>query len=238
MNPDLGFEPLSRQTVSAQIRDQLLRRITTGELAPGTPVPSERALSEQFEVARTSVREAMQGLVSLGVVERRGNRSYVAEHLPEVDVGANNDRRGFITELFETRRVLEVPIFCKATERADDDDRTAVAAVGSRFDRAMPIVDFRRLDREFHTTIAAACANPLLIEVYGKVLDRLFRSTTFDALLSSERNRPEVGQIVAESVDAHERLTAAFLARDVDAMAVAATDHLGDVEHRMVADLL
>ena len=73
------FEPLARETLSAQIRDQLLERILSGALAPGVRVPSERDLSEQFRVARTSVREAMQGLLSLGVIERRGNRSYVVE---------------------------------------------------------------------------------------------------------------------------------------------------------------
>ena len=46
------------------------------------PIPSERDLAEQFRVARTSVREAIQGLLSLGVIERRGNRSFVVEHLP------------------------------------------------------------------------------------------------------------------------------------------------------------
>ena len=84
VDADFGFEPIARETVSTKIRAQLLRRITTGELAPGAQIPSERDLAEQFQVARTSVREAMQGLVSLGVIDRRGNRSYVAEHLPEV----------------------------------------------------------------------------------------------------------------------------------------------------------
>jgi DNA-binding FadR family transcriptional regulator len=45
---------------------------------------SERTLSEQVAVARSSVRAAMQGLWSLGVIERRGNRSYVRERLPEI----------------------------------------------------------------------------------------------------------------------------------------------------------
>lgn len=238
MSPNLGFEPLNRQTVSAQIREQLLRRITTGDLAPGDRMPSERELAEQFQVARTSVREAMQGLLSLGVVERRGNRSFVAEHLPEVEVASGTDRRGFVTELFETRRVLEVPIFRLAAERAGAADRAAVAEVAGRFDPGMSIEDFRRLDREFHTTVATACGNPLLIELYGKVLDRLFRSPTFDALLASEKKRSEVRQIVQESVAAHERIAAAFSAGDGDAMVDASADHLADVEHRMVDDLL
>ena len=114
------FDPVSRRTVSTQIREQLLQRITTGELAPGARIPSERELSDQFQVARTSVREAIQGLLSLGVIERRGNRTCVAEHLPDVSVEQGDDRKSFVSELFETRRVLEGPIFALSTERADD----------------------------------------------------------------------------------------------------------------------
>ncbi|HTH06755.1 MAG TPA: GntR family transcriptional regulator, partial [Ilumatobacteraceae bacterium] len=110
------FGPVTRQTVAEQVRARLAERIASGELAPGSPVPAERSLSEQFGVARTSVREALQGLVSLGVVERRGNRMYVAEHLPEVVFASPADsaadsRKQFVVQLFETRRVLELPIF-------------------------------------------------------------------------------------------------------------------------------
>ena len=65
-----------------EIRARLAERSTPGELAPGTPLPAERVLCQQFGVARTSVREAIQGLVIAGYLERRGNRSVVAEHLP------------------------------------------------------------------------------------------------------------------------------------------------------------
>ncbi len=93
MSETSPFTPISRETVSSQIRNQLLERIASGELGPGDRMPSERELSDKFEVARTSVREAMQGLVSMRVVERRGNRAYVAEHLPEVVVEPTGDGR-------------------------------------------------------------------------------------------------------------------------------------------------
>ncbi len=235
---NLNFEPIERETVSAQIKAQLMRRITTGELAPGQRVPSERALSDQFRVARTSVREAMQGLVSVGAIERRGNRSFVAEHMPEIKVGSNGASRGFIGELFETRRVLEVPVFVLAAERATKHQRDTVAELNRRFDPAMNIDDFRPLDREFHTGIASACGNPLLIELYGKVLDRLFRSQTFDSVLSNELNRSEVRGIVTDAVAAHTQIASAFAAADIERMREAAATHLSGVEHRMSADLI
>lgn len=231
------FAPISRETVSEQIRAQLLERITTGELAPGARMPSERDLSERFSVARTSVREAMQGLVSMRVVERRGNRSYVAEHLPDVVVEPNGDGKGFVAELFETRRVLEVPIFEMAAERATPAERERIAAIAGRFHASLDIGAFRRLDREFHTTIAACCGNPLLIELYGKVLDQLFRSVEFFALLSAESNQSEVARIVAESSDAHRQIADAITAGDPAAARHAAESHLASVEHSMVDDL-
>ena len=202
-------------------------------------MPSERDLSERFRVARTSVREAMQGLASLGIVERRGNRSYVAEHLPEVVVapGGTGNGKSFVAELFETRRVLEVPLFEMAAVRATDEDRERVAALAARFNGSLDIGKFRRLDREFHTTIAASCDNPLLIELYGKVLDRLFRSVEFFTLLSSEANQAEVTKIIADSSDGHHAISAAFVAGDAAAMRLAAESHLDLVEHSMIDKL-
>ena len=204
---------------------------------PGARIPSERELSEQFQVARTSVREAIQGLLSLGMIERRGNRTCVAEHLPDVSVERGDNRKNFVRELFETRRVLEAPIFSLAAERADASGRDAVRTLLERFDDDLEIGEFRRLDREFHTTIASLCGNPLLIELYGKVLDQLFRSRDFEAILSDEQNRPEVRRLVVDAVAGHRAIEAAFAAGSAAQMSAAVTGHLATVEHSIVAEL-
>ncbi len=237
MSDPQPFEPISRDTVSSQIRAQLLKRITTGELAPGSPMPSERELSALFQVARTSVREALQGLLSMGVVERRGNRSYVSEHLPSVVVERGADRKTFVAELFETRRVLEVPIFEMAAERATVESREQIAALAESFNENLNIAEFRHLDREFHTSIAQCCGNPLLIELYNKVLDELFRSVEFDELLGAEKNRDEVAQIIADSCAAHRAIAKALSSSDNGAMASMTKSHLDQVEQSMVDDL-
>ena len=234
MSDGLTIGPISRETVSEQVRTQLLGSIVSGELPPGARVPSERDLSERFGVARTSIREAMQGLVSLGAVERRGNRVYVAERLPEFALDGDDDRKRFVQELFETRRVLELPIFQLAAERADDTDKVRIREAANQFRSGLSIDEFRRLDRQFHTTIAAACGNALLIELYAKVLDRLFRSDEFDSLLSAEANRAAVGDIVAQSVDDHAAIADAICAGDVSIARSASEDHLAHVEQRMV----
>lgn len=233
-----AFEPVTRETVSAQIRDQLLERIVSGTMEPGARVPSERALSEQFQVARTSVREAMQGLISLGVIERRGNRSYVAERLPDVSFDPVDDRKEFVRQLFETRRLLELPIIELAAERAADDERAAVRSLARRFDADMDLAEFRRLDHEFHALIARACGNPLLVEVYNKVLARLFRSEGIESLLSDDANRDEVRRIVGDAAQQHAALAAAIASGDVATASCEGNKHLEAVERGMIDRLV
>jgi GntR family transcriptional repressor for pyruvate dehydrogenase complex len=228
------FGPVTRETLSAQIRDRLLERVTSGELEPGARVPSERVLSEQFQVARTSVREAMQGLLSLGVIERRGNRSYVAERLPDVNVDEVDGRRELIRQLFETRRALELPIIELAAQRADDAGRREIAELATRFQSGMPVVEFRELDRAFHSAIARACGNPLLYELYGKVLARLFRSDDIAGLLTGPSRPAEVTRLVDDSIKHHRAIAAAIGSGDADRAVAAGTRHLASVEKGLI----
>lgn len=57
---------------------QWLRQQIDG-LSPGTPVPPERALSEQFGVSRTTVRQALHDLAVEGrIIRRQGRGTFVA----------------------------------------------------------------------------------------------------------------------------------------------------------------
>jgi len=133
--------------------------------------------------------------------------------------------------------VLDAPSFASAAERAYDDERASVAGSMRRFEDNLEIDGVRQLDREVHTTIAAQCGNPLLIELYGKVLDQLFRSHDFEALLSDEHNRPEVERIVERAIDDHRGIASAFASGDATAIVEATTHHIDGIEHSMVDDL-
>jgi GntR family transcriptional repressor for pyruvate dehydrogenase complex len=230
------FAPVERRTIADEVRERLLASILSGDLQPGDPIPSERALCDEFGVARTSLREAIQGLSSLGLLERRGNRTHVVERLPEVRVDGDA-RKERVRQLFETRRVIEVPIAELAAARADSKERAELARVAEAFERELTIDEFRPLDRAFHAAIASACGNPLLAELHGKVLAALFESPSFDSLLRDVRNRTEVRRIIGESSRAHAAIAAAIAAGDVDGAGSAARDHLDAVEARMLARL-
>lgn len=220
--------------MSAEIRTRLLEAIRTGQLAPGAPLPAERLLCLEFGVARTSVREAIQGLMTAGYLIRRGNRPVVAEQIPEMAF-VSDDRKALVRQLFEVRRVIEPAMAAFAADRATADDRAELAELASRAPSGLD--EFRAIDRQFHSTIARACGNPMLHEVHAKALAALFGSGEFNSLLYAEVNRTEVKEIIRSATDAHRTIAAAILTGDTCSTVEAVESHLNDIERRMLERL-
>jgi GntR family transcriptional repressor for pyruvate dehydrogenase complex len=235
------FTPVDRRTLAHEVRDRLFAAVRSGEMLPGVAVPSERSLCEDFGVARTSVREAIQGLVSLGVLERRGNRTIVAERLPEMLPsldGTSAQRSLKVRELFEVREAMELPIAKLVAQRASDEQIAEIVELVCGFRASMAVEEFRSLDRAFHWALARACGNELLTELYGKVLDRLFQSEDFAAPLTARVNSRAVRGIVRDSCAAHRAIAGALQRRDVEAVAAAVEGHLDQVENQLIDRLV
>jgi GntR family transcriptional repressor for pyruvate dehydrogenase complex len=229
------FEPIARRTLPSEIRQRLADAIHSGQLPPGTPIAAERVLSEEFGVARTSVREAIQGLVIAGYLERRGNRLVVAERLPQMNF-TGDDRKAMVVQLFEVRQVIEPAIVELTARRASEDERRHIVAVAARTPRNLE--DFRDTDREFHAALARACGNPMLTEVHAKALASLFGSGELASLLYADVNRSEVNDIITSSTEAHRSIADAVTRGHSRKAMAAVIAHLDDVEHRMVERLL
>ena len=70
----------SRLPLHVQIENALAKIIASGEMMPGTRLPSENMLIERFAVSRTTLRTAIQSLIGRGLVEiRRGKGTFVAQ---------------------------------------------------------------------------------------------------------------------------------------------------------------
>ncbi len=229
------FEPVERRTVSAEVRERILDAVRSGQLLPGDAVPSERSLCEQFGVARTSVREAIQGLITSGVLERRGNRTQVAERVPSLRLDGD-DRKVAVRQLFEVRRILEPQMAALAAERATDLERRRIVELAGRVTRQLD--EFRAVDREFHALIAHACGNEVLTELHAKALAALFGSDEFASLLYAEPNRREVAEIIRSATEAHRAIAQGIADGDAQATVAAVQCHLNDVEKRMIERLV
>lgn len=75
-------EPMQMTTLQAQIREVLVAAILAGQLAPGAPVPSTRAMAKRLRVSRNTVTLAYQALASDGYLSARERSGfYVAAGL-------------------------------------------------------------------------------------------------------------------------------------------------------------
>ena len=67
-----------KKTLGQQTEDQLMKYILDNQIAIGEKIPNEFELAGIFDVGRSTIREAVKGLVSRGILEvRRGDGTYV-----------------------------------------------------------------------------------------------------------------------------------------------------------------
>ncbi len=111
-----------------QIERAIEHRIASGELAPGTLIPSETSLAADLGVARGTVRRAIEHLVAKGLLERRRGKgtwvpSFLIDHLLGKISSFSEDMRlrGIVpgSRLLALEKV-PVPLFMHGLLDADD----------------------------------------------------------------------------------------------------------------------
>ncbi len=80
-NPRYNEIPLSpgklQIPLHRRIAEELSLKVTNGELKPGSKLPSERSIAQQYQASRATVRTALQHLESQGLISRRNRRSAI-----------------------------------------------------------------------------------------------------------------------------------------------------------------
>jgi len=165
------LKPIKKESVRGQVfwqfRDQILRRTWP----PGSKLPSEHELSRTMGVSRVSIREGIQHLVSLGILEtRHGEGTFVRELSGQVHFNALipllvlDDIN--ILHVLEYRRIVEKGTAALAAERATDQDLVEMEAVYEQMVQVRDdVAEFARADLEFHLVLAKATGNPVIIKV-------------------------------------------------------------------------
>ena len=65
----MAIQKISRDSISDQVFAQMKEQILRGEWPPGEKIPSENELARQFGVSRITVRNALQKLCALELLE-------------------------------------------------------------------------------------------------------------------------------------------------------------------------
>lgn len=227
---------LARLTLADRIFEQLREQIIAGRVVAGETIPSEQEIGEAFGVGRTTVREALHGLVSSGFVVRRG-RALVVKDPNTIDPITLDlavfSSRSSIHHLYAARRLLEVE-----TARLAAQHRTTADLDELR--RCLELLDtddaerYHGADPEFHAAIARASGNPVLAQMFLAAQGVFFKRPAFWRVFRA-RSTPRGG--IGSGLEGHRELFDAIVAQDVDRAGRLMSEHLERVEHGLV-DLL
>jgi len=221
--------PINRKSASAQIYNQLLNYIISGEWPVGTRLPSEKELAEQFNVSRAPIREALQRLSAIGVVEsQQGRGSFVCENSPLEAVGMMlstiNVDRTQITELLEFRKIFEPYCARKVAEIASDEQLAALEKYAPPLSQIRTRSNLRtftfEMDVHFHRNIILLTDNSLFIALYEVI---------------SNIRQGHIGYFIEQRMDheqileGHYNIQQALVHRDADLAEKLMYQHLIDV---------
>jgi DNA-binding FadR family transcriptional regulator len=155
---------MSDRRLFQDVADQIIALIKSGHFQPGTRLPGERELSERFGVSRVTIREAEIALQAMGWIKiKTGAGVYVLER-PAPSKGALPAVSAF--ELTEARSLFEAQSAALAASMITEEELARLdLLLEAMGDDSLDDDQITEIDREFHSTIARASKNQVIVHV-------------------------------------------------------------------------
>jgi GntR family transcriptional repressor for pyruvate dehydrogenase complex len=171
--------PIKQKRVSDQVFEQLRGLIFKGEIAPGEKLMTERELAAAMAVSRTSVRNAINRLASVGLLEQhQGRGTFVTSSDTKsafLFSQAGEPETPSITDLLEVRMGLECYAASLAASRADHADIRAMDKSLADMEKAFASgQQGAHADVAFHMAVALAAKNPVHTFIINSFSNYLF----------------------------------------------------------------
>jgi GntR family transcriptional repressor for pyruvate dehydrogenase complex len=220
------IKPIKPKRIADQVFDQLHELILRSEFKPGDKIMTERELSNAFQVSRTSVRDAINKLVVMGLIEQRQGQGTFVSH-PGGKAHAYMARmmesqNATLKDLLEVRMGLECNAAALAAQRSQDADiafiEKSLAEIEAEVQSGRPVAG---ADTQFHMAIAYATHNPLQVFLMKQFYDFLSYGVIENLFKLCQESRN------IETIQAHHaKITAAIKARDARRAYMATKRHI------------
>jgi GntR family transcriptional repressor for pyruvate dehydrogenase complex len=222
MLADHRLRPVERHTLAQQVMERLVEFVTEGGLQPGDALPAQHQLAQRLGVSRPVLREAMQGLASIGFLEiRPGSGCYVGRTTSDADAHTLFEilTHEAALEALEARMVVEVELAGLAAQRATEADHRAIEEALLRLREA--IVEERETSEitvVVHRLLASAGHNAFLQQM-SQLLDQA-RVAQFTRVATA------LPDVKAGEYESHLALYEAICSGDPDRARAAMREHL------------
>ena len=208
-------ELIQKRPLKEDIFDVLHEKIISGAYKPGDWLRQDD-IATQLGVSMTPVREALDLLVSAGLAERVPYRGVRVRETSTKDV----------VEAYGLRLVLEVVVAQEAARKITQEQLSGLERTMEEMKKHDSLKDMsyaRQLSREFHSAIAEATKNDLLIKVYGVVANAFPDWLLYEALFRKPELRAES---MATTHEEHTAIVEALKQREGDTAARLAIEHV------------
>lgn len=181
---------MQNKMLSQSIADNILSMITIEKrFSIGDKLPNELELSEELNVSRTTLREAIKILVAYHILEiRRGKGTYVTETALEQsqDLEQLSAIKVNAKDLYEMRLIFEPEAAYLATVRGTDAEIKRILDYGKRIeDKIRNGRDRTKDEHSFHKAIAQATHN----EFMNKLMPILYQAISKGVVLSTQSEK-------------------------------------------------
>src|SRR5882762_4011795 len=195
---------------------KLADKITSGELADGSLLPSERELAETFGASRTSVREALLSLQSSGLISvRQKARARVTQmnnpaFFNQLSGAAQSllSRPNGVADFQEARALFECGLARYAARHASPKELDRLALALAQNKKAISDhVMISKTDLAFHDILAELPRNPIFAALNAALSEWLLaqRNVSIQAPIRGVARRAYQGHdAIYEAIAAHD----------------------------------
>ena len=203
------LQPIKRLKLTEQVEKEIKSLIFHNKLEVGEKLPSEQELAEQLQVGRRSVREALQSLQRMGLIEiHHGKGAFISQ--PKLDnylellAESINFRllgeKAALLQLLEVRKLLGAGIASLSATRATSQDLKAMEKALHQQKKAIKTKNselFNVADLDFHNAVVKGSQNDILTAVY---------SALSNLMLESRRRTNKIPGVAEESLKDHQKI--------------------------------
>jgi GntR family transcriptional regulator, transcriptional repressor for pyruvate dehydrogenase complex len=216
----MTFKTIKKKSTLEIVIQQIKLEIKNGNLKSGERLPSERELSDQLGVSRTSIREAVKALSFAGYLKViQGKGTYILDTANKyndvVDLFSKLSNYS-LDCLMETRIMLESEFARIAALNANEDEISLIENIFKEIVNSKDINSFFVKDLEFHLTIADATHNPIMSGLMKIITEMLYKETQKIISISkyTRKNTIEITRKLVRAIKQRNALEAKKLMAD------------------------
>lgn len=221
--------------VAAQLRDTILGKLRSRAWAAGHRIPTERALSEEFGLSRSTVRRVLQEFKRKQLITQTvGSGTYVTEQVHTALAGlapAADVQQVSPADLIQARLVLEPTIIEMVIGNASTADFARMDECNQHAEAATTLEDFEIWDAALHEAIALAAHNSFITGVF-----RLMNAVRSQGEWGVLKRRSATPERRLDYQHEHRALVSALRQRDAERARALCRAHLLHVRSNMLGD--